>query len=204
MFRFFTVRAVQTQIPMNDLMIRIRPYQPADKEDVHFICLNSEGPCTDTLEEQKFILATFCDYYIECEPQNCFVAVNNNDRPIGYVISAVNFDAFAARFYPEYPQRILQNKRLYASAMHSADLEQKYKNKFPAHLHINILPEYQRKGIGSALLDHLTSHFRSRGVSGVMLSASEQNFNGQSFYRKYGFTELEKANGDISFGLRLQ
>lgn len=187
----------------NIASVSIRPYKPADKDNVHYICLNSDGPCTDTPEEQLFILATFCDYYIECEPQNCFVAANVNDRAIGYIISASDFDAFAARFFDVYPKRILPNERLYQAALHAADLEQKYKTCFPAHLHINILPEYQRQGVGTALLDRLTMHLKNLGVPGVMLSAGEQNYNGHSFYRKYGFLELERANGDVAFGLKI-
>ena len=45
----------------------IKPYTEKYKEDVRFICLNSDGPCESDEKEKFFILNTFCDYFIEKE-----------------------------------------------------------------------------------------------------------------------------------------
>ena len=76
------------------MKMTIRPYKGKDKENVRFVCLNSEGPCKSSKRGINFSLAVYCDYYIENEPFNCFVAVDENDKAIGYVISAENFDKF--------------------------------------------------------------------------------------------------------------
>lgn len=48
-------------------MVKIRPYQEKDKQDVRFTCLNSEGPSQDGERIDNFVLNTYCDYYLEKE-----------------------------------------------------------------------------------------------------------------------------------------
>ncbi len=182
----------------------IRPYQPKDRDAVRFVCLNSEGLNTAPADENEFVLATFCDYYIEKEPQNCFVAVDETDRAIGYVICAADYDRFVPVLKSEYIARLSPENPYYNAAIHSADGEEKHKADYPAHLHINILPEYQRQGLGHRLIDRLCEHLRKKGIPGVMLCVGALNKTGIGFYRKYGFTLLETLPGDLAFGIKLQ
>ena len=62
----------------------IRPFEEKDKENVRFVCLNSEGPCQMTPDESHYILTTYCNYYIENEGHNCFVAADEDDSVMGY------------------------------------------------------------------------------------------------------------------------
>ena len=182
----------------------IRPYQNKDFDSVRFVCLNSEGPCDLNEPDQHYVLTTYCDYYIEREPQNCFVAADESDRAVGYIICAESFDNFFSVFRQDYVNRLSSQLEDYRSmAIHSTDLQRKYKMEYPAHLHIDLLPEYQRKGSGHKLVDTLASHLRSKGVPGVMLTVGTLNQVGQSFYNKYGFSVLEKTPGDVAYGLKL-
>ena len=45
---------------------------------------------------------------------------------------------------------------------------EKFKDEYPAHFHINILPEYQRVGAGGKLINALFEHYRNKGIKGVM------------------------------------
>lgn len=76
----------------------------------------------------------------------------------------------------------------------------RYADRYPAHLHIDILPEYQRQGIGFQLMDTLTVHLREQGVPAVMLSVAGDNEKGKNFYRKYGFQVLEETPNEIVMG----
>ena len=184
--------------------MEVRPYQEKDKENVRFVCLNSEGPCDLSKADRFFILTTYCDYYIEQEPENCFVAADETDRAVGYIICTENYDRFAPVFSREYISRFSPLQARYRfGAAHSADLQKKYKSEYPAHMHIDVLPEYQRMGLGHRLVDTLAAHLAKKGVPGVMLTVGTSNKVGQSFYNKYGFVLLEKAPGDIAYGLRL-
>ncbi|MGV9199133.1 MAG: hypothetical protein ACOC4M_09855 [Promethearchaeia archaeon] len=44
---------------------------------------------------------------------------------------------------------------------------------YTAHLHIDILEQYQRKGIGSCLIKRFEHHLISREIKGVCLGTSE-------------------------------
>lgn len=59
--------------------------------------------------------------------------------------------------------------------------------KYPAHMHINILPEYQRKGWGSILIDKLFDAVRREGAIGIHLGMVRANTNGKKFYENIGF-----------------
>ena len=184
-------------------METIRSYQPKDRDSVRNICLvNADNP--EAERQQNFILLTYCDYYIECEPENCFVAVNEMDEAIGYIYCAENYAKFQERFNKIFLPRIKEIGPLnWKSSLSSYLLHAKYAAEYPAHLHIDILDSYQRKGIGSRLVDTLIAHLRAKGVDGLMLTAGGDNIQGINFYKKYGFEVLEKGLGDVPMGIKL-
>ena len=57
---------------------------------------------------------------------------------------------------------------------------------FPAHLHINMAPGHQGKGVGGALIRAYIEEVRGAGCCGVHLVTSPKARN-TSFYRKTGF-----------------
>ncbi len=184
--------------------MNIIPYEPKYKEDVHFVCLNSEGPCKSSKRGINFALAVYCDYYLENEPENCFVAVDDSDKAVGYIICAENFDVFRKRFADEYYTRIKKWEfRRRKSAIRSIVPHEKYKNEYPAHLHIDILPAYQRKGLGQKMTDVLLGHLKQKGVKGLMLTTWIKNVKGRGFYDKYGFSLLEETKNCAVYGIKL-
>lgn len=182
----------------------VRPYKEQDKEAVHFICLNSDGPCKSSARGKNFILSVYCDYYIENEPENCFVVADENDKAIGYIICTEDFDAFKERFINEYYTKIEKWEfRRRKSALRSIIPHEKYKEEYPAHLHIDILPGFQRMGLGGKLTDVLLEHLKKKGIKGIMLTTWIRNEKGRGFYDKYGFTLLEEMKNCAVYGLKL-
>lgn len=185
--------------------MNIRPYEAKDKENVRFVCLNSEGPCKISERSQHFILSVYCDYYLENEPENCFVAADENDKAVGYVICAEDFDVFKKSFVNGYYTRLKKWEfRRRKSALKSIVPHEKYKAEYPAHLHIDVLPEYQRLGLGHKMTNALLEHLKEKGVSGIMLTTWIKNKKGRGFYDKYGFTLLEEAKNCAVYGLKLK
>ena len=186
-------------------MPTIRPYQAKDKENVRNVCIQTgpekaaqEGPV------RTAILTTYCDYYVECEPKNCFVIADGNDEAVGYIFCAEDYGAYYARFKKDYlpkvkglpiPQRF--------ECWIAGWIPRWFVKRYPAHLHIDILKDYQRQGLGSQLMDNLTAHLRSKGVPGVMLGVGSGNVKGRNFYRKYGFKEVRKLPFSVIMGLEL-
>ena len=186
-------------------MTTIRPYQPKDFDNVQHICIETGPPKAKRGENQAraTLLATYCDYYVEREPQNCFVIADENDEAVGYIICAENYWKYYEAFMRNYAPRtkgFLPYHRVECLA--SAWLP-RFLKKYPAHLHINILPSHQRMGLGSKLMDTLTAHLREKGVPGVMLGVGADNKKGRNFYNKYGFKTLLRVPFSVIMGLEL-
>lgn len=171
----------------------IRPYNESDKEKVRFICLNSDGPCKLSEKKINYLLATYCDYFIEEEGRNCFVAEDEKGNVAGYILCAENYNNFSKVFRRKYLTRIKKRDlKLRLQAALSDFFQWKYRKAYPAHLHIDILPQYQRMGLGHMLMDALCENLKSKGIRGVCLTVGINNKKGRSFYEKYGFTLLEE------------
>ena len=185
--------------------MQIRKYEPKDADALRYVCLYCDGFEKYSDDTKKFILSTYCDYYIEIEPENCFVAADENDKAIGYVMCSENADRFLDIFNREYFTRISESHtsgRYYARE--SVVPIEKHKDEYPAHLHIDILREYQRQGIGHRLLDALFEHLENIGVRGIMLSMSAGNEKAAAFYDKYGFTLIEKSEDTLIYGKKIK
>lgn len=184
--------------------MEIKRYEEKYKNDVRHVCLNSEGPCDWSEKKQYIILTTYCDYFIEKEGSNCFVAVNENDRAIGYILCAENYDNFRKVFNKEYLTRFKKTDIIgRAVAVLSTFIQARLKKEYPAHMHIDILPEYQRMGLGHKLVDALCENLKEKNVKGVCLTMFTGNKKGGGFYRKYGFTLLKTVFSTDIFALKL-
>jgi GNAT superfamily N-acetyltransferase len=67
---------------------------------------------------------------------------------------------------------------------------------YPAHLHINLLPEYQRRGLGRRLMWTFLDALHRRGVPAVHLAYAKVNIPGRQFYKRLGFEPLDVADPD--------
>ncbi|MGI6745021.1 MAG: GNAT family N-acetyltransferase [Acutalibacteraceae bacterium] len=184
--------------------INIRKYEQRDKEKVRNICLENANVSPDDKDVARFILLMFCDYYIEQEPENCFVATDENDEAVGYVYGTLNYDKyhqiFMEHYYPKIKKISLRRACEARVEMHD---HAKYKKDYPAHFHIDVLPAYQSAGIGSKLLPKLCDIFRENGASGVMLICGKDNIGAQRFYKKNGFDVLHTKMTGVAMGKSL-
>lgn len=184
--------------------MNVRPYEERDKESVRFVCLNSDGPCKRKEREQHFILTTYCDYFIEKEGNNCFVATDENDKVVGYVLCAENYDNFRKVFKKEYVSRFRKYEIFFrTAALASTFFQARHKKEYPAHMHIDILPEYQRMGLGHRLMDSLCANLKEKGIKGLCLTMYSGNKKGGGFYNKYGFTLLENIVASAVYALKI-
>jgi ribosomal protein S18 acetylase RimI-like enzyme len=153
-------------------------------------------------DDRRLFALLFALYYPVYEPENAFVAVDADGRIAGYILGTTDSRAQARRFrrrmiprillralavswwrYPESFRALVHFGRV--SAAHGAmdDVFERY----PAHLHINLLAGHQRGGAGSVLLDLFEARVRAAGVGGIHLSTSERNVKALPFYRKHGY-----------------
>jgi len=76
---------------------------------------------------------------------------------------------------------------------------------YPSHLHIDLLPRAQAKGLGKKMIQHLENELKKRGSKGVHLEMSLKNFKALAFYTKLGFTEIDRneKEEDLFLGKKL-
>jgi len=186
-------------------MATVRPYEEKDKEHVREICLLTGPANAHEPKQRAMLLACFCDYYVEQEPGNCFVLADDNDNAMGYIFCAENFDRYNHTFRKEYIARSRQGGMFNGVYAWFTTIPQHYyAKKYPAHLHIDILPDYQRQGWGSVMMDTLTNHLRAKKVPAVMLVCGAGNQKGINFYKKYGFAVIRNIFGFVAMGLDLR
>lgn len=184
--------------------MKVRPYQPKDFYNCRDICyVTSHG--FEKPNYKKALWYMYCDYYLLHESDTCFVVVNDNDEAIGYIL--------CAKDYKEYKKKF---RRYYMGALRKVSPKHWFMHfvtyfyitpvsrKYPAHLHIDIKPEGQRKGLGTKLMDALVARLKELGVKGVHLGVAASNEKGVNFYRKYGFKEYKKGFGSIIFALDIR
>ncbi len=185
--------------------MKIRLYQEKDKENVRRICY--ETVSSERLKDKlNIVTLMYADFYLETEPENVFVATNDNDECIGYVLCSKNAKVYEENWKKAYYKKLKKlNPMFVLIQKFSVSTYKKLEKKgYPAHLHIDIDPKAQRLGLGTKLIDTLVSHLKSQGVSGVCLDCAADNIKGNAFYQKYGFELLEESKTGNVYGLKIE
>ena len=75
--------------------------------------------------------------------------------------------------------------------------------EYPAHFHIDLMPCMQGKKLGSELVRTFLGNLRQNDVKGVHLGVDGKNERACSFYKKEGFSVLEKTEWGFILGMKL-
>lgn len=167
----------------------IRHYQDKDKENCRRIChLTATAP--EYVKNPELVATLYCDYYVDCEPDNCFVLTDEFDNAVGYILCAENEVDFEAGYKPYLDKA--GKMSLYNKIGHKADafFNKKLYREYPAHLHIDILPAFQGKGAGKQLIATLEAHLKRKGVKAIRLGVGGDNTRAHKFYEREGYTLL--------------
>ena len=89
------------------MAIIITQYSEKYRDDVRNICLDTAGSNAREEKSMRFLLATFCDYYIDREAEHCFIAVDEDtDSAVGYIFCAPDYQKYKRIFKAEYLPRV--------------------------------------------------------------------------------------------------
>lgn len=198
-------------------MVQIRGYQPQDRNAVINICWRTGymgESAAGRFDDPYLFGLLFCVYYIDYEPKNCFVAEDEKTgQVIGYILSSLDSKKQEEQFRKNMIRKIAVRAFLYTLWRHprtfrvfwhfkkNGEEETKILNEevllapYPAHLHIDIIPDYQRQGIGTQLMETLENHLKDHNVKGVHLGTSERNTKAVQFYRKLDFKVIYEGPG---------
>ncbi len=203
--------------------ITIRGCCKDDLEAITEICyrtgfLGEDLAVTGRFNDRKLFGYLFCQYYVLYETENCFVAIDNEDngRVVGYIIGTCSTKKQQRRFALSFAWRIILRLIFLTSwkypesfatvwfFLKSFKLEEGLSidyNKYPAHLHINVLGTHQRMGIGEALLEAFEANIRNKAV-GIHLGTTSMNNKAIPFYMKKGYSVLREVDGCIWNGVQ--
>ncbi|MFG6504611.1 GNAT family N-acetyltransferase [Microbacterium sp. P05] len=199
-------------------MSRIRPFRPGDEAALAEVCVRTawagaDGTgrySDDAIWPEIFVLP-----YVARHPDLAFVVETGDGRVAGYIVGASDTRAFEAWFREEWwPPRAVRWQHpgpddtsaeagtlRYAAARGGE--EDPVWAQYPAHLHIDLLPELQGEGWGRRLIDTLVEALRAEGVTGLHLVASADNAGALAFYPRVGFHPLPSPEGVQVFGRAL-
>lgn len=195
---------------------RIRPYQPADLAAVYDICVKtgaSGADATGRFRDDDLLPDIYVGPYVRLEPESAWVVISR-ERVAGYIIATANTRSFVQcyrenwlpRFAVKYPlvePPVTSNDRLVKightpESMIGPDIDD-----YPAHLHIDLLPEVQGMGVGRRLVRTLLVALNGRGVQGVQLGVGENNLEARAFYKRLGFRPLPaEPENESCLGIR--
>ncbi|MFI3256672.1 MAG: GNAT family N-acetyltransferase [Spirochaetales bacterium] len=206
--------------------IHIRRVHFCDIPYLYEICLKTgfNGKNAQDMFYNPYMLGEYYAVnYVFFDPNSCFVAVdtevNENGsltyKPKGYVLGCTNTDAFnkwmdetwlipLQERYPQGYKGKTDFETQTASLFHKKrNTEANRIEDFPAHMHIDILPDLQGKGCGRALTERFLRHASENNVSAVHLGVSADNRNAIAFYQKMGFSTLKKYDDALIMGKQL-
>ena len=204
-------------------MVIIRRARKSDIEGIVHVCYKTGymgEDATPYFSDKKLFGYMFSQYYPEYEPEHCFVAVDKG-KVVGYILGSPNSERqdkmFMTRMIPRIIFRLLfitplryfstfknfsKNAAIALKYMklrgHPKNMpHEKIDEQFPAHLHIDILDDYQRQGLGGKLIRTFEKHMKKLKVKGIHLGTSEKNIKARPFYKKMGYKVVRIDRGNL-------
>lgn len=195
-------------------MTSIRPYRTEDRPAMFEICLKTAdagADATGIFSDDDLWGLLFAVPYVERHPDLCWIVEADDGRAIGYIVATDDTDAFERWFRDEWwPQFAGSFPRpVHAESAEAKMIEYGYRRGpgqnpntalYPAHLHIDLLPETQGQGLGRRLIETLFVELRRRGVKGLHLGMNPENTGAAAFYERLGMERLPSEDGGRSYG----
>ena len=184
--------------------MKIRPFEPADLEACYAISLATGfegGDASPLYRDPKLMGHLYVGPYALLEPTLALV-VEDDDGVAGFAVGAADTMAWEARlereWWPALRERYADPAEIPSDARtpdqrrafmihHPAKTPAVVADKFPAHLHMNLLPRVQRRGIGSALL---SAWLKRVGACDLHVGVNRGNIGGARFWTAHGFEDL--------------
>lgn len=185
--------------------MEIRHYRESDKEDLRYICRATAGKeWSSTKKTLQAVTIIFNDYFTEQEPENVFVLADDNDKAVGYILCSTDYKKYMKLNRTIYKKRARKVGFIFPITLDGILFLLWTIRKRPVHLHLDILPDYQRQGWGTKLINTLCDHLRSKGINHLSIYGMDKNSAGYKMYTKYGFKEIihySKNNVSLSIDL---
>lgn len=184
----------------------VRPYRPGDHDALHEICVRTAhngGDSRPFYKDPDVFPATFATPYAHLEPELTFVLDDGRGRAVGYILGTADTPAFVDDFRATWLPLVAERfpaptgppatpDEAIAELLHRPErMVLPELAPYPAHLHIDLLPAWQGRGHGGALMHTFLRALRTAGVPAVHLCMVTVNAPARAFYDRLGFHEIE-------------
>lgn len=196
--------------------MELRQAHLTDLPYVYEICHRTGAQGQDASAEvgdRALLGQIFAAPYLVYNPRWCWLATDRG-LPVGYLLTTPDTRAFtewtASHWYPGlrnlYPLPVPEGLSDLESHMRALvhepyDLPE-VAEEYPAHLHIDLLPQAQGHRLGTRLLELFVAQCRTEGVKGIHLGVTYRNPGAITFYQKLGFSTLAETDWGLYMGLR--
>ncbi len=179
-------------------MPHIRPAEDRDLKDIEYVCRMTAGPQSRLREEVgRKIALTYSTYYARAEQETSFV-LEDNGKAVGYILCAPDYSKYVKGYRKNEVKKLWKIAKWQSvTAFFLPFGYLPFKNRYPAHLHIDLLDDYQSKGYGSQMVDALLEKLKSMDVPGIMLIVDKDNTGAQRFYQRKGFRKITSLLGGV-------
>ncbi len=183
--------------------MNIRTLTPADLPAIRVVSRKASLHQDRTPEQWALAALKYVDYY-PCHAGDTSLALELEDGSFaGYVLCAPDADAYFQTLEQEYrPQIETLSPGSYAPFLEAQSYIREFAREYPAHLHINVVPEAQNLRAGSRLMQALLKRLKEKGIPGVCLGVDSSRKQAVHFYEKNGFTVLRDAGDTLFMGRR--
>src|SRR5262249_7294260 len=145
----------------------IRPYQAGDRDAVYDVCVRTGAAGQDArgqFSTDELLGDIYAGAYLCLEPEHSYV-LDNGSRAVGYVIGTASTTGFVTAYTERWLPLMRQRYRPPPDPPVTAEegklavlytpeiMLVKELAPYPAHLHINLLPDYQGSGFGRKMMD---------------------------------------------------
>lgn len=193
----------------------IRAYRPADLPELRRICLltrDAGADATGLWSDDGLLPDLYLEPYLVLPGGWGWVA-EIDGAILGYLVATLDTREFVSawrqRWSPEFDRRhphiIPGQEWMHDRAAHPEQLLVPEVDQYPVHLHVDLLPAAQGRGLGREFIATLAGASREAGAGGIHLGFDPANSGARGFYEKLGFTELPSSTvSDPLFGMRVQ
>jgi ribosomal protein S18 acetylase RimI-like enzyme len=183
----------------------IRKAEHCDAEAILDICVRTAAAGRDgrsLYSDHRYPGLIWALPYLTFNPEIAFV-LTRLGQVVGYAVGVADTASFEAElesaWWPELRRQLADRKPLASGDQYVLDYiknpelsPSQIVSRFPAHLHINLLPEAQGRRLGTTLLNQLLISLKAAGADGVHLGINHTNEAVVNFYRKLGFDEIAR------------
>lgn len=184
----------------------VRPYQTKDFRYVQDICMaNSKYAEEDTPVNRAIMLSMYCNYYLDFQSDYCFVAVDDDDVPVGYVLCVVDLDQYQDCMQELYLPlvRKVSGSDYFRFIAETKVCERYVRQGYTAHLLVNVSEQYRESDLGEQLIAALESKLKQIFVEGLYIIVNQKDKQAREFYEKLGYEDIDYLTGVVVYGKKL-